>query len=68
MLTATKPESFADFTLPGGCMLCGADLEVRVSPGAGAHSYCSTCHWLSRPLVQMAKEGLTVSYASSGIA
>ena len=55
----------ADFTLPGGCLLCGGDLQVRVSE-AGAYTCCGPCRWLSKPAVALKDGALTVAYASSG--
>ncbi len=62
----TEFESGTDFTLPEGCLLCGGDLEMRITASGGAHSFCGHCHWLSHPSVQLGKDGLTVSYSSAG--
>jgi hypothetical protein len=37
-----------DISLPGGCILCGGDLDVRLAEGTAA-SVCMKCHWISRP-------------------
>jgi hypothetical protein len=37
-----------DATIPGGCMLCGGDLVIRVTPGS-AGTVCTACRWISRP-------------------
>jgi hypothetical protein len=39
-----------DLRIPGGCVACGGDLVIRVSP-SGAWSYCGRCVRLSRPLL-----------------
>jgi len=54
-----------DFTLPEGCLLCGADLPIRVTQ-AGAHSVCLTCGWFARPAVRITHEGLKVTYQTVG--
>lgn len=61
-------EGFAEFVLPQGCMLCGGAVNIRKTPGGGAHSYCSHCHWLSRPRLRMHKDGLELSFATNAFA
>ncbi len=55
----------AEFTLSGGCLLCGGDLHVRVSE-AGTYTCCASCRWISKPSVAFRDGALTVAYASSG--
>jgi hypothetical protein len=55
---------FAEFTLSGGCLLCGGQVSIRATP-SGAHSYCSTCHWLSRPRMKVRGSGLELSYSAT---
>jgi hypothetical protein len=39
-----------DLRIPGGCVSCGGELLVRVSP-SGARAYCGRCVRLSQPLL-----------------
>ena len=64
----TLGDTVAEFTLPEGCMLCGGAVTIRSTPGAGAHSYCPHCHWLSRTRLRMRKEGLEIAYAARAFA
>ena len=57
--TQQEMERRAEFTLPLACVACGGDLAVRVTPGR-AFAYCSKCHWLSKPHVEIVAEGLRV--------
>ncbi len=61
-------EGIAEFVLPQGCMLCGGSVNIRKTPGGGAHSYCSHCHWLSRPRLRMNKDGLELSFSTNAFA
>lgn len=61
----TDPES-AETTLPNACVLCGGDLEIKVTSGRIARSYCRTCHWVGRPDVSVTFEGLRVAYKPVG--
>jgi hypothetical protein len=54
--TSTAPR---DFTLPEGCVVCGADLPVRVTD-SGAHAACVRCGWLGRPQLRVTHGGLRV--------
>ena len=56
-----------DFSIPGGCILCGGDLEVRMGP-AGAHSFCGACRWLSRPHLRKGEEGVEVTHPAGLVA
>jgi hypothetical protein len=64
-LTQMAVEKGAELMLPGGCILCGGDLAVRVTP-VGAASCCRPCRWISRPRVVLSREGLQVSYQPAG--
>ena len=45
-----------EFTLSGGCIVCGGAMSVRMSPGA-IRGYCGRCSWISKPLIwQSGKE------------
>lgn len=67
MDSTTKPaiENATELTLPGGCVLCGRDLAVRVTP-SGAVSCCTACRWISRPRMQLSREGIKVAYQPAG--
>jgi len=39
-----------EFTLSGGCVVCGGAMAVRMSPGA-IRGYCARCSWISKPLI-----------------
>ena len=45
-----------DFSLAGGCLLCGGDLQVRVGPGR-ATTFCGACRWISHPHMKRSDEG-----------
>jgi hypothetical protein len=45
-----------DFSLAGGCLLCGGDLQVRVGPGRAA-TFCPACRWISHPHMKRGEEG-----------
>jgi len=55
----------AEFTLPGGCMVCGGAVQVRVTPEGGAWVICSPCHWISHPQIHVGKEVMKVAYSSA---
>ncbi len=48
-----------DFALEGGCILCGGDLQVRVTTG-GARTVCVSCRWISRPHMRKTEDGVHV--------
>lgn len=48
-----------DFSLPGACLLCGGDLDVRLT-ATSARTYCPSCRWLSRPHVARGEDGVHV--------
>jgi hypothetical protein len=60
-------ENGAEFDIPGGCLLCGGPLAVRVSP-AGAYSCCIPCRWVSHPQLEASSKGIEVSYQAGGTA
>ncbi len=55
-------DKVTDFTIPEGCLLCGADLPVRITP-AGAQSVCKRCAWFAKPQVTVTRNGFQVSYS-----
>jgi hypothetical protein len=48
-----------DFSLEGGCLLCGGDLAVRISAGS-ARTVCPVCRWISHPHMRRDDEGVHV--------
>jgi hypothetical protein len=56
-----------DLRLPNGCILCGGDLEVRVTEGA-ARSFCARCRWISRPHMQRHEDGIHIVHPAGGLA
>lgn len=49
----------SDFSLEGGCLLCGGDLAVRLTP-SGARTFCAACRWISRPHLSRGDDGVHV--------
>jgi predicted RNA-binding Zn-ribbon protein involved in translation (DUF1610 family) len=74
-LNAMKPETDTtldleetrDFELPGGCILCGGDLAVRMTEGQAA-SYCPSCRWVSRPHMRREDGHVYVTHPAGGVA
>jgi hypothetical protein len=56
-----------DFSLEGGCILCGGDLQVRVTPG-GARTVCMACRWISRPHMRREEDGVHVVHPAGLVA
>jgi hypothetical protein len=56
-----------EFSLPGGCILCGGDLDVRVT-ASGARSVCKSCRWISRPHMRRGEDGVEVIHPAGGLA
>ncbi|WP_242341156.1 MULTISPECIES: hypothetical protein [Anaeromyxobacter] len=56
-----------DLRLPNGCLLCGGDLDVRVTDGE-ARSFCGRCRWISRPHMQRQEDGIHIVHPAGGIA
>jgi hypothetical protein len=54
--TAKTEQEVRDIELDHGCILCGGQLELRLSP-AGAATYCRSCRWISRPQMQRDEQG-----------
>jgi hypothetical protein len=50
-----------DFSLEGGCILCGGDLAVRVT-AEGARTVCMACRWFSRPHMRRSDDGVHVTH------
>jgi hypothetical protein len=50
-----------EYTLPEGCLACGADLHVRVT-ATGPAGVCKHCGWFGRPKITVTFEGLKVTY------
>lgn len=63
-IDATGPR---DFSLEEACLLCGGDLEVRLTAGS-ARTYCARCRWISRPHVSRGENGLNVFHPAGLVA
>jgi hypothetical protein len=50
-----------EYTIPEGCLVCGADVPVKVT-AAGPRAVCKRCGWFGRPTVRPTHEGLRVTY------
>ncbi len=64
----TKAGEFRDIELPGGCILCGGDLAVRISAAGAAASFCERCRWISRPHMLRQPDGVHVVHPAAGLA
>jgi hypothetical protein len=64
---AADARSTRDLQLPGGCILCGGDLAVRVRAGT-ARSWCGHCRWISRPHMHRGQDGVAVVHPPGGLA
>ena len=64
---APEPVAVQDLSLPNGCILCGGDLEVRLSAGM-ARSVCRKCRWFSRPHMERHEDGIHVVHPAGGMA
>jgi hypothetical protein len=64
---AHHPPEGNDFSLEGGCILCGGDLQVRVTPG-GARTVCMPCRWISRPHMRREEDGVHVVHPAGLVA
>ena len=60
-------ESVRDIRIPEGCILCGGDLVVRLTPD-GAGSVCLSCHWISRPHMTREDGTVHVVHPAAGLA
>jgi len=60
-------EDVRDFKLRGGCVVCGGEMDVRLSPG-GCRGYCATCSWISRPLIWQANGEVSVIHPPLALA
>jgi hypothetical protein len=58
---STPPAPSADWTIAGGCPVCGGALDVRRRPGS-ARSYCSACKFLGRPSIGPTPFGIQVKH------
>ncbi len=62
-----EAEGRRDFSLEGGCILCGGTLQVRITAGT-ARSVCRSCRWISSPHLRRGEEGVEVIHPAGGIA
>ena len=63
----TPETETSEVRLPGACLVCGGDLEVRLS-GGRAGSYCRACHWISRPYVERHSGEVHLAHSPGGYA
>jgi hypothetical protein len=66
-VAATETDDERDFSLEGGCILCGGDLQVRLTAGT-ARTVCSSCRWISRPHMRKGEDGVHVIHPAGLIA
>lgn len=66
-VTTEHAGEFRDIELPGGCILCGGDLAVRLAAGSAA-SFCTRCRWISRPHMRREEDGVHVVHPAGGLA
>ncbi|HEY6005446.1 MAG TPA: hypothetical protein VIV57_21380 [Anaeromyxobacter sp.] len=64
---ALETDGKRDFSIEGGCMLCGGALEVRVT-ATGARTVCRSCRWISRPHMLRSEDGVHVVHPPGGMA
>jgi hypothetical protein len=62
-----ETEGKRDFSLEGGCILCGGALEVRITAGS-VRTVCKACRWISRPHMKRGDEGVHVIHPAGGMA
>ena len=55
-----ETEDPREFSIEGGCLLCGGDLAVRISAGGGASTVCAVCRWISHPHMKRGEDGVHV--------
>lgn len=63
----SDPTPSKDFSLEGGCILCGGDLAVRLTPGR-ARTVCKACRWISRPHMKRDEDGVHVVHPAGLLA
>jgi hypothetical protein len=56
-----------DVVIPGACLCCDGDLEVRITAG-GARGYCGLCRSISRPIVWRLNGALHLVHTAGGAA
>ncbi len=56
-----------DFSLEGGCILCGGVLAVRLTPGR-ARTVCKACRWISQPHMRREDDGVHVVHPAGLLA
>jgi hypothetical protein len=57
-----------DLSIPAGCIVCGGDLDVRISAPGVATSICTRCHWISRPQMHRHEDSLHFVHPAGGVA
>lgn len=62
-------EGTAEFELSDACPTCEGTLELRVSSGDGAWTFCNTCHVIGHPKVfRDPKNGYSLQFENVGYA
>jgi len=56
-----------EFTLAGGCVVCGGVLAVRMLPGS-IRGYCGRCSWISKPLIWQTGNAVSIAHPPLGLA
>lgn len=64
---AENDDVLDDVRIPGGCILCGGDLSLRVRLGT-ARTFCEHCRWISRPQMHRHEHGIEVIHPAAGLA
>ncbi len=66
--TAETATETRDLSLSEGCILCGGDLDVRITPSGAAASVCVSCRWISRPHMKREDGAVHVIHPAGGLA
>ena len=49
-------------TIPSSCVVCQGDVHLKVTDGK-ATAFCPTCHYVSKPLLDVRHDGLRLRLA-----
>jgi hypothetical protein len=64
--TIERTDQVAEFKLPSGCLVCGGDADVRITPGSGAYTFCPKCLWIGHPQIEMGGNQVRVTFSPGG--
>ncbi len=64
MTPETHATATRDLTLEAACLICGGDLEVRLTAGT-ARTFCSRCRWLSKPHLHRSGDGVQMVHPTA---